>query len=103
MSTTNKKAADRLHDAIVTLLLSNDKSKTPTEKKRITASINLLKREYDAVLKRSPSATYGEITGKLSAASGRLRKIRADRDRMANSLVNAAKILNSLTGVLGLL
>ena len=100
---SNKQAADKLHDAIVTLLLSNDSGKTPAQKQRITASINLLKKEFDAVVGRTPSATYAEITGKLSAASNRLKKIRNDRNQMANGLVNATKILNSLNGVLGLL
>ncbi len=100
---TNTEAADKLHEAYVTLLLAYDGDKSKDEKQRITASANSVLAEYNAVKKRKGSSSYAEVTGKLTAANGRLKRIRQERDKMANGLVDATRILNSITGVLDLI
>jgi hypothetical protein len=103
LATNNATAAQKIHDAIITLLLAYDGNKSAAEKSRIKKAANALKAEYDALKGRTPSKTYAEVTGKLSSARNRLLAIKNDRDKLATDFVSAGKILNSITGVLGLI
>lgn len=100
--TTNDAAARILEEAFNKLLMTYD-SASKTDRSRIRFAANRLKEEWDKVKGRTAATKYSEITGGITAATGRLKRIAADRDQLANSMVSAAQSLDVVTKVLGLL
>ncbi|MDJ0613244.1 MAG: hypothetical protein QNJ29_06165, partial [Rhizobiaceae bacterium] len=92
-----------LHEAYTALVLTYGGNKTPDQRRRIRYSANRIKKEYDRVKRRTPSKTYADVARNLQSAAGRLKRIRKDRIKMANSMIEPTRILNSITGVLKLI
>lgn len=100
--TTNRQAANILHEGITTLLLAYDGA-SGEEREIIRYTVKKLKEEYNTVLHRTPASSYSEVTGGLSKAADRLSKIAEDRENLANTLVSAAAILEIVTRLLDLI
>lgn len=100
---SNKQAKSKIRKSIRTLQDTLfTKKMTPEQRKRIKFSLDLLFDAFNDLAGLPSNLTYSDAAGHLKVASARLKKIKQERDQLANSLATASKILNSINGVLGL-
>lgn len=110
VSVSRRLAKDRLKNAVADLLLVKfkDDKLTADEKANVEASIQAMDGEYLAVIALimqeggNDMSPYKKITNEFKAAAGKLNRIKEERERLANQLVTAGKILGSIGQVLKL-
>jgi predicted sugar kinase len=104
MSVTNKKAKDRIINALGDLYRVERHSSgiSGTQRMAVEDAIAALEAEYIAILTSSGPATYAKMTNAFRQSRSNLEEIVKERTDLASSFVSTAKILGSLTQVLKL-
>lgn len=99
---SNGDAIKRIDAAVLAITNTYATPLTRTQKTRNTLALRRLDKEYDALEGRNTSMTYREITGELTRATNGLKKIKAERDQLANRFVTASNISKTITNVISL-
>ena len=103
--TTNKQAQAKIINALSDLYFI--KLKTPgltaQQKSDVQTSIDGLEAEFAALRGLGSTTSYASVTALFRDAKAELKSVIAERARLANTFLSAAKILGSIRSVLGLL
>ncbi|WP_119389064.1 hypothetical protein [Taklimakanibacter lacteus] len=98
---TRSEAANKIHKAIVKLLLAYDKAKS-SDKTNISKSLTGLYAEH-AKITGQPNLlgeSYAALTAQFKASAGALNRVKERREQIANALVTADEIFKALSAVL---